>query len=155
MSIETSSSQQYCSLPVNQTRCYPDAYPRVVIVHRDWYAATPPKPSDGLQASLLAQEPRAAGGLLRVNFDPALLAFSEEVSPPPDPGVASPCSTCHGANDMPRYASAQKVNGRKHLSCHLNIAQAPARAMSLCGEILQACLVGRFISAVRRSLNLS
>ena len=54
-------------------------------MRRDWYAATPPKPTDGLQLSLLAQETRAAGGLLRVNFDPALLAFSEEVCPYLDP----------------------------------------------------------------------
>ena len=48
---------------------------------RDWYATTPPKPTDGLALTLLAQEPRAGGGLLRVNFDRALLAFSEEVCP--------------------------------------------------------------------------
>ena len=52
---------------------------------RDWYAATPAKPTDGLANALLAQEPRGAGGRLCVNFDPALLTFSEEARPSSEP----------------------------------------------------------------------
>ena len=72
---------------------------------RDWYAATPAKPTDGLANALLAQEPRGAGGRLRVNFDPALLAFSEEAR----------CSSCLVRQPTASIGQmAARVKGGKH-----------------------------------------
>ena len=65
--------------------------------HRDWYQATGQDITRGLANTLLAQQPRAQGGLLSVNFDPALLAFSHEV-------IEKSASTIHNAYNGMQYA---------------------------------------------------